>query len=53
MTRILLDFPADKSRGQRFFEQTGFQGYVRPTAAELKNLDPYVTELKHQLATLK
>jgi phosphonate transport system substrate-binding protein len=53
MTRILLDFPADKSRGQRFFEQTGFLGYVRPTAAELKDLDPYVTELKHQLATLK
>lgn len=53
MTQILLDFPADKTRGQRFFEQTGFLGYVRPTAAELKSLDPYVRELKHQLAAPK
>jgi phosphonate transport system substrate-binding protein len=51
MTRILLDFPADKSRGQPFFERTGFQGYVRPTAAELDNLDPYVRELKQRLVT--
>jgi phosphonate transport system substrate-binding protein len=53
MTRFLLDFPADKSRGQPFFERTGFQGYVRPTAAELANLDPYVLELKQRLAASK
>jgi len=53
MTRLLLEFSEDKPRGAPFFEQTGFLGYVRPTAAELKNLDPYVTELKHQLATAK
>ena len=53
MTRLLLDFSDDKTRGIPFFEQTGFQGYVRPTAAELKNLDPYVSELKRQLATPK
>jgi len=46
MTRLLLDFSGDKPRGVSFF-----QGYVRPTAAELKNLDPYVRELKRQLAT--
>jgi phosphonate transport system substrate-binding protein len=53
MTRLLLGFSEDKPRGVPFFEQTGFLGYVRPTATELKNLDPYVTELKHQLATPK
>jgi len=53
MTRLLLEFSENKPRGAPFFEQTGFLGYVRPTAAELKNLDPYVTELKHQLATPK
>jgi len=51
MTRLLLGFSEDKPRGASFFKQTGFLGYVRPTAAELRNLDPYVTELKHQLAT--
>jgi len=51
MTRLLLSFSEDKPRGASFFKQTGFLGYVRPTAAELRNLDPYVTELKHQLAT--
>jgi phosphonate transport system substrate-binding protein len=50
MTRLLLEFTEDKSRGIPFFEQTGFLGYVRPSAAELKVLDPYVTELKRQLA---
>jgi len=51
MTRILLEFAADPARSQQFFEHTGFLGYVRPSAAELKNLDPYVTELKRRLAT--
>ena len=51
ITKILLDFQADKTRSKQFFERTGFLGYVQPTAAELKNLDPYVTELKRQLAT--
>jgi phosphonate transport system substrate-binding protein len=53
MTRLLLDFSEDKPRGVSFFEQTGFLGYVRPTAAELKKLDPYVIELRRQLATQK
>jgi phosphonate transport system substrate-binding protein len=51
MTRLLLDFAEDKSKGVPFFEQTGFLGYVRPTAAELRDLDPYVAELKRQLGT--
>jgi phosphonate transport system substrate-binding protein len=53
MTRLLLEFAADKPRGVPFFEQTGFLGYVRPTAAELKHLDPYVQELKQLLAKPK
>lgn len=53
MTRLLLDFSEDRPRGTRFFEQTGFLGYVRPTAAELRNLDPYVNELKQLLAAPK
>ena len=53
MTRLLLDFSEDKPRGAPFFEKIGFLGYVRPTAAELKNLDPYVAELKRQLAAPK
>jgi ABC-type phosphate/phosphonate transport system substrate-binding protein len=53
MTRLLLDFSEDKPRGVPFFEKIGFLGYVRPTAAELKNLDPYVAELKRQLAVSK
>jgi phosphonate transport system substrate-binding protein len=51
MTRLLLDFVADKTYGEPFFQHTGFQGFVRPTAEELRSLDPYVTELKRQLAS--
>jgi hypothetical protein len=32
-----------------FFQHTGFVGLVRPSAAEMSALDPYVTELKRQL----
>lgn len=53
VTRLLLDFAEDRPRGAQFFEQTGFLGYVRPTAAELKNLDSYVAELKHLLTAAK
>jgi phosphonate transport system substrate-binding protein len=49
MTQALLDFEHDQRYGTAFFEQTGFQGYQRTTAAEMRSLDPYVTELKRQL----
>ena len=50
MTRLLLDFSEDKSRGVPFFEKR-LPGYVRPTAAELKTST--LAELKRQLATPK
>ncbi len=50
MTAILMEFSADTTRSEDFFKGTGFLGYVRPTDTEMKNLDPYVTELKRLLA---
>jgi phosphonate transport system substrate-binding protein len=47
MVAILLDFSADTKRSEVFFKQTGFLGYARPTDDEMKNLDPYVAELKN------
>jgi hypothetical protein len=49
MTQLLLDFAADATHGVAFFQHTGFVGLVRPSAAEMSALDPYVTELKRQL----
>ena len=53
MTSILLDFSDDTTRSEVFFHGTGFLGYVRPTDTEMKNLDPYVIELKRLLAAPK
>ena len=50
MTELLLAFETRSPAGIKFFEKTGFAGYVRPTAAELRRLDPYVAEVKKQLA---
>ena len=50
MTRLLMDFSADPTRGKTFFEHTGYEGLVRATPEELRALDPYVAELKRRLA---
>jgi phosphonate transport system substrate-binding protein len=50
MTQLLLDFAADATHGAPFFQHTGFVGLVRPSAAEMSALDPYVAELKRQLS---
>jgi len=49
LTRALLEFIHDQRYGAAFFKQTGFQGYQRTTPAEMRSLDPYVLELRHQL----
>ena len=50
MTELLLAFEKRSPQGSEFFDKTGFLGYERPTPQELRSLDPYVAEVKKQLA---
>lgn len=46
--RALLEF-ADSEDGQRFFQDTGYQGYAPVTEADIKALVPYVAIIRQQM----
>ncbi len=48
MTHLLLNFGATAA-GEAFFHDTGFIGFVRMTADELRAVDGYVPEIKRRL----
>lgn len=51
LSAILQEFVENSPEGKIFITDTGYGGLRKPTAEELKQLDPYVQELKDILAT--
>ncbi len=50
MLRLLLEFSGDRKYGAAFWRKTGFEGFERLRPAELRRMDPYLADLKRQLA---
>lgn len=46
MTALLLEFAENTPEGKKFMSDTGYLGLRPPTAKEMKDLDPYVSDLK-------
>lgn len=51
LAAILQEFVENSPEGKAFISATGYVGLRKPTAEELKQLDPYVQDLKDLLAT--
>lgn len=51
LSAILREFVENSPEGKVFITNTGYGGLRKPTAGELKQLDPYVQDLKDLLAT--
>ncbi len=50
LSAILQEFVENSPEGKAFITDTGYGGLRKPTAGELKQLDPYVQDLKAILA---
>ncbi len=51
IARILQEFAQNTPEGKAFISDTGYVGLRKPTAGELKRLDPFVQDLKDLINT--
>jgi phosphonate transport system substrate-binding protein len=53
MTRLLFEFVNISPEGRQFLADTGYEGFRKPTAQEMRNLDPFVLDLRQLIGADK